>query len=118
MNFEDRIRTVFSIPLGFILGVIGSGVAELASVTSWKIFAIFLGVVALFFLFEWISDKGSLKAMEALSDRSEAELKDIRERKLLGSHSPWPRYLFLISAAVGVLACLVWSPLEILEALT
>lgn len=118
MNVEDKIRAIFAIPLGFILGAIGAAVAELASVTSWVVFVVFLMIVAGVFVFNRLGDVASLRLMEALSDRSEAELEKIRERKLVGSHSSRPRYLFVIGIALGVLATLIWSPLEVLRALT
>ena len=79
MNLEDKIKLVFFIPLGFIFGVLLSAVVTFASLTSWFVLVFFFLVVIGFLVFEKISDAANLRTMEALSDRSDEELREIRD---------------------------------------
>ena len=115
MNLEDKIKLVFFIPLGFIFGVLLSAVVTFASLTSWFVLVFFFLVVIGFLVFEKISDAASLRTMEALSDRSDEELREIKERKRIGSDSKLPRYAFLLTCAAGYAATLIWPSEDILE---
>jgi hypothetical protein len=114
MNSEDKIRMIFAAPLGVIAGIVASLIVDLFVIGYGRVAMIILGAIVLFVLFEKFSDGLSLRAMEKLSDRSEEELANIRKKRLHGSHSKKPRYVFLASALLGFLATFIWPAADIL----
>lgn len=115
MNLEDKIRAVFALPLGFLLGVISSAVITFASLTHWFVLPLYLLIVIALIVFEKVSDKASLRAMEAMSDLPDEELQEMKAKKRVGNHSRLPSYVFIVGCALGYISTFVWSVTEVLN---
>ncbi|MEM9707720.1 MAG: hypothetical protein AAF871_02940 [Pseudomonadota bacterium] len=115
MNVEDKIRTIFALPFGLVLGVVSSGVATLASLTHWIVLPVFALIVVAFIVFERVSDAVTLRAMEKLSDLPDEKIQELKSKKLVGRHSRLPLYMFLVGTFLGYVSTFIWSPTEILS---
>ena len=115
MNTEDKIRALFAFPTGITFGVIISALFDIAIIGYWFFLAAFLGIALVVLVLDRASNSASLSIMEAFSDRSEHELKEIKNKKLAGQHSRWPRYIFFFGTITGYLATFFWSALELLK---
>lgn len=111
MHIEDKIKAVFALPLGFLLGLVVAALAQLYAVGGAKMALILGGGLAVLFVGNLMMDR--LRDWMMVSAAKRWGREDALEGVEAG-RVRLPLYLFLVGAAAGLGAAAIWPIGQIL----